>query len=79
MHVTMKDLMEKDETIWAQRSKMAWLNDKDRNTKYFHLKASYRKKNNNIKHIKNKRGVWDANEEGIAICSSIISLIFLFL
>lgn len=37
--------MDSEEIMWHQRSKVQWMGLGDRNTKYFHTKASQRKKN----------------------------------
>lgn len=44
---------------------MVWLRDGDRNTKFFHNKASQRAKTNGIKKIKDEEGVWWRGDDHI--------------
>ncbi len=48
--------MHQEELYWRQRSRISWLQDGDRNTRYFHAMASQRKRNNHIKSLKNSEG-----------------------
>ena len=60
LHVSkqLDDLLLKQEIFWRQRSQMSWLKHGDRNTKFFHSKASQRRRQNYIEGIKNANGVW---------------------
>ncbi|XP_020114730.1 uncharacterized protein LOC109728671 [Ananas comosus] len=51
-----EDLLYKQELFWAQRAKDNWIRFGDRNTTYFHAKASQRKKRNAITMLKNNSG-----------------------
>ncbi|KAL6225497.1 hypothetical protein ACLB2K_004347 [Fragaria x ananassa] len=51
-----QELLTAEETIWIQRSKALWLKVGDRNTAYFHRRASNRKQRNSLKGLCNVAG-----------------------
>ncbi|XP_038997431.1 uncharacterized protein LOC120122376 [Hibiscus syriacus] len=61
----LKNIVDKEEMYWAQRSRVSCLKDGDRNTKFFHARASGRKKRNWVAGIENKHGIWVDQLEGI--------------
>ncbi|KAB2021692.1 hypothetical protein ES319_D07G157900v1, partial [Gossypium barbadense] len=58
-------LYDREERYWAQRSRVQWLKGGDRNTKYFHTKATRRLKKNSIEKIKYENGNWITNSNDI--------------
>ncbi|XP_075662942.1 uncharacterized protein LOC142632422 [Castanea sativa] len=60
------DLLLKQEIFWAQCSRLSWLKSGDKNTKFFHSKASQRRRRNFIQGIKNSEGVWVDEIEDVA-------------
>lgn len=52
------ELLNSHEVFWKQRSKILWLKEGDRNTRYFHASASTRKQRNSLGAIRNSQGQW---------------------
>ncbi|KAK2441945.1 hypothetical protein QL285_013177 [Trifolium repens] len=46
------ELLEKEEMWWSQRYRALWLTHGDKNTRFFHQKASHRKRRNKIEKIR---------------------------
>ena len=46
-----------EETWWHQRSRAIWLQNGDKNTKYFYMKANQRKRKNRIERIQDDSGL----------------------
>ncbi|XP_062020928.1 uncharacterized protein LOC133737377 [Rosa rugosa] len=61
----LNELMSIDETYWRQRSRAIWLKDGDRNSRFFHKRASNRHQKNKIKGLFNDNGVWQDSKQGI--------------
>jgi hypothetical protein len=50
------EILHREEMMWRQRSRVTWLQEGDRNTKYFHKKATWRQSKNRIKKLKGLNG-----------------------
>lgn len=54
-----------EEYYWRQWSRVEWLRAGDANIKFFHLKASHRKKKNFITGLEDSAGSWKTKENEI--------------
>ncbi|PPD79092.1 hypothetical protein GOBAR_DD23979 [Gossypium barbadense] len=61
-HFKISHLYAKEEKYWAQRSQIKWLKECDRNTRYFHIRATSRLKKNNIAKLKDSNERWETND-----------------
>ncbi|XP_022150918.1 uncharacterized protein LOC111018954 [Momordica charantia] len=58
----MNQLLKEEEIFWRQRSRDLWHKHGDRNTKWFHTKASHRRRTNEIKGLLDQQGTWEENK-----------------
>lgn len=65
MENDLSKLLEEEEIYWHQRSKENWLKWGDSNTRWFHAKASARRKRNAIFGIQNEIGNWVTSDEDV--------------
>ncbi|GKV15133.1 hypothetical protein SLEP1_g25935 [Rubroshorea leprosula] len=67
----------KEEVLWKQRSRVQWLKEGDRNTAYFHNRASARRKKNHIAALMDDNGTSISDRTGIeAICIKYFKNLF---
>lgn len=52
----LEELLHREEIWWKQRSCIMWLKEGDRNTRYFHLKASWQSRKNRVRKLKRNDG-----------------------
>ena len=57
------ELNHREEIMWKQRSRIMWLAAGDKNTRFFHLRASQRRNKNRISRLKKPDGQFTKNEE----------------
>ncbi|XP_072999134.1 uncharacterized protein [Typha latifolia] len=53
---------------WLQRSRLKWTEEGDRNTKFFHLSATMRRRRNSIVGIQGNDGSWFQESEAVSRC-----------
>lgn len=64
----MDELLYKEEMMWMQRSRIAWLLEGDKNTRFFHQKAAWRSKKNRIERLKcGEHWVDNPEEMGVVV------------
>ncbi|KAL0388103.1 UNVERIFIED_CONTAM: putative mitochondrial protein [Sesamum radiatum] len=61
-------LIMQEEIFWKQCSKDLWLKEGDRNTGFFHAKASLRHHTNSIRRLRNTDGSWLESAEEVQRC-----------
>ena len=59
-------LMDKEERMWRQRSRTLYLEDGDRNTRFFHCRATQRRRKNLITRFKNQSNIWCTKLEEVS-------------
>jgi hypothetical protein len=60
--MNLDELLYREEMMWLQRSRINWLKEGNRNTRYFHRKARWRAMKNRILKMKREDGSWCANQ-----------------
>jgi hypothetical protein len=59
----MNEMLYREEMLWLQRSRVAWLQEGDQNTKFFHQRAAWRARKNRIRRLRGEDGEWVQTKE----------------
>lgn len=51
-------LLDREEQMWHQRSRVKWVQSGDQNKRFFHGTVTQRKRRNFIRGLKDENGVW---------------------
>ncbi|RZC04126.1 hypothetical protein D0Y65_018656 [Glycine soja] len=65
LYVQLDEVLYQEELAWFQRSKAKWLHDRDKITRYCHLKTSRRRRKKAIHMLRNDDGVWIEDEHKV--------------
>ena len=57
-----QSLKNREESMWKQRSRNAWLKEGDSNTRFFHCRATQRNRRNFIEGLEDETGLWEVDE-----------------
>ena len=64
------ELNHREEIMWKQRSRITWLTEGDRNTRFFHLRASQQRRRNYISKLKNQDGQFTDNQVEMGVMAT---------
>ncbi|XP_021823802.1 uncharacterized protein LOC110765062 [Prunus avium] len=59
------EVIEQESLFWQQKSRVKWLQEGDRNTKFFHLTTLIRRRRNKIERLKDDNGEWIEGAGGL--------------
>lgn len=63
LHRELDEILDREDTLWYQKSRIDWLQNGDRNTTFFHVSTIVRRWRNKISAIENENGVWIHDKE----------------
>ena len=66
----LKELVAQENTYWHQYSKISWMKDGNRNSKFFHAVASQRKRSNETLMLQDSSGRWHSQQSDLQRVSS---------
>lgn len=51
-------ILDQEDILWRQKSRISWLQNGDKNTKFFHLTTLVRRRRNRVERLKDDTGNW---------------------
>ena len=67
------ELYHREEIMWRQRSRLQWLTEGNRNTRFFHMRVSMRRKKNMIKALSNSLGIY--TEDHVELKAMVVDIL----
>lgn len=68
--IDLRIALKEEEAYWRAKSRTQWLQEGDKNTKFFHAQTIKRRRFNQIRGIENSHGFWHETESGICATAS---------
>lgn len=65
MEVELKRAIRNEEIYWQMKSRVQWLREGDKNTRFFHAQTVKIKKRNAIRGLEEEDGMWSTNRQRI--------------
>ncbi|XP_071939813.1 uncharacterized protein [Coffea arabica] len=62
----LEEAYKREEVFWGQKARIKWLQEGDKNTKFFHASVAERRRRNNISCLKKGDGTWCDSEQEVA-------------
>jgi exonuclease III len=66
LQTELNGLLEKEEIFWRQRSRISWMSEGDKNTKFFHASCTQRRQTNLIRGLYDQDNIWQTEKNKIA-------------
>lgn len=65
-------ILEQEDTFWAQKSRVQWIQQGERNTRFFHVSTICRRRRNKIASLKDDEGQWVIDQNMLKVLQSLL-------